>query len=113
MRSCDRCVNTSQSSKLGAVFQKAPDGGTTIWFQGEITIDLPPAVSQATGAVVSAEGATGYRLLTTGTPPPRREGQTAADTTASDKPGFEGAPRDSGSAVPETVEKIGRASCRE
>ena len=30
----------------GIIFQKAPDGGTTIWFQGEITIDLPPAVSE-------------------------------------------------------------------
>jgi hypothetical protein len=53
----------------GVVFQKAPGGGVTLSFQGKITIDLPPAMSEAAGAVLSSATDVGFRLLPAGTPP--------------------------------------------
>jgi hypothetical protein len=53
----------------GVVFQKAPGGGVTLSFQGKITIDLPPAMSEAAGAVLSNATDVGFRLLPAGTPP--------------------------------------------
>jgi hypothetical protein len=53
----------------GVVFQKAPGGGVTLSFQGKITIDLPPAMSEAAGAVLSNATDVGFRLLHAGTPP--------------------------------------------
>src|SRR3712207_4688682 len=60
----------------GVIFQKAPDGGLRIAFQGTIAIqgaiaiDLPPAMAEAAGAALSTATDVGYRLLPKGTPPP-------------------------------------------
>ncbi len=52
----------------GVIFQKTPDGGVSISFQGNITIDLPQGMADAAGFAMSASPDTSYRLITDGTP---------------------------------------------
>jgi hypothetical protein len=60
-------IQATPDPHSGVVFQKAPDGGVSISFQGRVTIDLPQAIVDVTGAVGSAPPDTGYRLIADGT----------------------------------------------
>jgi hypothetical protein len=60
-------IHATPAPDTGVIFQKAPDGGVTISFQGNITIDLPQAVADVAGAVGNAPPDTGYRLIADGT----------------------------------------------
>ncbi len=60
-------IQATPDPESGVIFQKAPDGGVSISFQGQITIDLPKALADVTGAAISAPPDAGYRLISDGT----------------------------------------------
>jgi len=55
-------IHATPDPDTGVVFQKAPDGNVSISFQGQITIDLPQAIADVTGAVGNAQPETSYRF---------------------------------------------------